>query len=109
MKKIMLVCVAMVAMAFGASAQIVDTTKDCTTDTIVAGVRIINWDLNTNWELNYPKDTIAIKELPIYGSWPRDPQMEIQPILPGTPANIGEGRYEDHTLFEEKKEEGLGQ
>jgi hypothetical protein len=35
--------------------------------------------------------------------------MEIQPILPGTPANIGEGRYEDHTLFEEKKEEGLGQ
>jgi hypothetical protein len=37
MKKILMLCAAMVAMAFGASAQIVDTTKDCTTDTIVAG------------------------------------------------------------------------
>ena len=65
MKKILLVCAAMVAMCFGAVAQSVDTTKFHTADTMVAGVRIINVDLNANWNLNNPKDTVAINKLPL--------------------------------------------
>lgn len=102
MKKAILTLAVLCGIGFGAAAQSVDTTKVRTADTSVAGVRIINVDLNANWRLNNLSDTVAIKELPKHGSWPRDPQMEIQPILPGTPANIGEG-YEDHKLYEEKK------
>ena len=96
MKKAILTLAVLCGIGYGTAAQSVDTTKIRTADTLVVGVRIINLDLNN------PKDTVVIKELPKYGTWPQDPPMEIQPILPGTPANIGEG-YEDHKLYDEKK------
>lgn len=101
MKKILLLCAALLALAATAEAQNVDTTIVHVVDTVKIEriPPMVNVDTiytTKNCELMPPTHASKV--------YPHDPQAPIQPILPGTPANYGIELNDQHELYEDKKE-----